>query len=906
MAGKRGQSRRLFLGGSAMVGLMPRLPSGAAAAPAALPGHVAGPFRLRLGATSQLLTGLEAEARPGFDFAAKGPADPQPGFYALGDIDLRWRQPGAPWQDASTAFDRRPVRPLPLRPGDLAAADLAPSLPDALPLRVERRWRVEGEALVLRVTIVNRAATAIELGGLGFALPFDNRLTGRDLNQAHHEASFTEAYMGLDAGHVQVAPLGGGGPVLLVLPEAGTPLENWAPIAAGPPEAPRLLEDRRPRSLTFEGFYRWLVASAGFAEQEWRGVEQWNPPSQIRLEPGARRRFGLRFVLAPGVRAIETRLRGEGRPLAVGLPGYVLPADCPADLFLAAPAAVAAMEISPADALTLTPLAAPAAPGWLRYRVTGHGFGRARLLLRYADGRRHAIHYFRTKAATDTVSDLGRFLFTRQWYDRADDGFGRSPSIMSYDRERDAIVTQDKRVWIAGLSDEGGAGSWLAAIMKQLIAPDPQQIAQFERFHVETIETRLQVPDGPLRDGVRKSLFFYDPAQADRYDPAIDWTSWSSWKRDAAQSVVRSFNYVHVTAAQWVLYRLARTHVGLVKAHDWRWYLARAARTALAMPRLAPEYAGFGQMEGDVFVALLADLRREQWHAEGDALEAAMRARAEHWRAEAYPFGSEMPWDSTGQEEVYAWMQHFGFADKAALTREVILAYDPLIPHWGYNGSARRYWDFLFAGKTARLERQLHHYGSTLNALPLFDSFRRAPEDVHLLRVAYGGLMGGLTNIDEQGFGACAFHAYPDMLRFDGYSGDYGMSFFGHAFATATYVIRHETFGWLAFGGTLEMRGGTIHVAPRDSARTRLFLAPQRLWLELEAGRFTRFDHDPASGAVRIGLAPATPHAPVARLRIETAPGGSGYRTERAYARDRGAMLIPLNSDETEAALILG
>ena len=30
---------------------------------------------------------------------------------------------------------------------------------------------------------------------------------------------------------------------------------------------------------------------------------------------------------------------------------------------------------------------------------------------------------------------------------------------------------------------------------------------------------------------------------------------------------------------------------------------------------------------------------------------------------------------------------------------------------WGYNGSARRYWDFIFAAKDRRLERQLRHGG---------------------------------------------------------------------------------------------------------------------------------------------------------------------------------------------------
>jgi hypothetical protein len=91
----------------------------------------------------------------------------------------------------------------------------------------------------------------------------------------------------------------------------------------------------------------------------------------------------------------------------------------------------------------------------------------------------------------------------------------------------------------------------------------------------------------------------------------------------------------------------------------------------------------------------------------------------------------------------------------------------PTIPSWGYNGNARRYWDFLYGGKYPRIERQIHHYGSTLNAVPLFDAYRQNPKDLHLLRVAYGGMMGGITNIDQEGFASAAFHAWPDMMRWD-------------------------------------------------------------------------------------------------------------------------------------------
>ena len=304
--------------------------------------------------------------------------------------------------------------------------------------------------------------------------------------------------------------------------------------------------------------------------------------------------------------------------------------------------------------------------------------------------------------------------------------------------------------------------------------------------------------------------------------------------------------------------------------HDWRWYLDHAALTASAMIREAPYYAQFGQMEGEIFIEILKDLQREGLTNEAHQLEQLMRRRAEHWRSLRYPFGSEMPWDSTGQPEVYAWLRYFGYESQAAATREVILGYDPTIPSWGYNGNARRYWDFLYGGKLKRIERQIHHYGSALNAVPLFDAFRANPRDLYLLRVAYGGLLGGITNIDEQGFGSAAFHAWPDQMRFDALSGDYGMGFFGHAYATASYLVHDATFGWLGFGGIVTETPQRIRIEPRDSGRSRIFIAPVGLWLTLAAGKIESVDYIPGNGEVELQLAPADAHTSTARLLIET------------------------------------
>ncbi len=859
-----------------------------------------GQFQLALRADTQTLARLSPVGEPTFDFTPGGREAERAGdgYVHVGDIHLRLRAPGGPWRDFSSAHQRKPIRPLPAGGAVLAAADITASLGADAPLRVERRWVSERGGLVLRFVLTNTSKAPIEVGGLGLPMVFDNIITDRSLEEAHAQASFVDPYIGRDAGYLQVTRLNGKGPALLVLPEKATPLEAYRPIqqAGGPGAKPGdIFTDRSKRAQTSEGFYDWTIASKAFAEQDWKGAGQpWNPPTSFTLAPGASRTIGVRLVTSPSIRAIEDTLSAHGRPVAVGVPGYVAPTDQTLSLFLKSPKPVARIESLPAGALTATPVKTGA--GWARYAVRASGWGRATLSITYADGQVQAIPYFITKPLDQVMADLGRFSTTRQWFDDPADPFKRGPSVMTYDRQADRIVTQDQRVWIAGLSDEGGAGSWVAAFSKQLDNPDAAEVAKLERMVDQTLVGRLQVADGPQAGAVRKSLFYYDPAALPSYyDPKLDWKTWASWSKKDSEDLGRSYNYPHVAIAHWVLYRLARNHQGLVKNHDWRWYLDHAQMTIVAMMRDAPYYAEFGQMEGDVFVDILKDLRREGLTAQADAVEVLMKTRADHWKTLPYPFGSEMAWDSTGQAEVYAWMRFFGHQPQADETREVILAYDPTIPSWGYNGNARRYWDFLYGGKVPRIERQIHHYGSTLNAVPLFDAYRANPADFHLLRVAYGGLMGGITNIDQDGFSSAAFHSAPDMMAWDAYSGDYGMGFFGHAYAAATYLVDHPTFGWLGFGGDVTQKaGGVVRIEPKDGARARLFVAPTGAWLTLEAGKIDAAEYRPATGELTLTLAAKDSTTPAARLIVETAtPGKRPYRPVGA-ALERGAYALPL------------
>jgi len=858
-------------------------------------------FSLKLVRSSQTVAALRPKGTADFDFT---PGDllverSQDGYYHLGDLDLRLRQAGSSeWKGYSTALARKAVTPLAATSGVLAAADLAPTLPEDIPLKVTRSWEIRNGALTLRFTLQNKTKQRVEIGALGIPMIFNNVLTDRSLEQAHAVCSFYDPYIGEDAGYLQVTRLNGHGPALLVIPDGQTPFEAYNPILDRRRNSPEtLFHDPTPRGITFEGFYDWMVHSKAYAENEWKSATPWNPATELTLAPGESKTYGVRFVTSDSIRDIEKTLAENGRPVAIGVPGYILPTDLEARLFLNYLQPVKNVSVEPAGAVTVR--AEGTSGAWKRYELQGRIWGRARLTLTYADGLVQTIQYFVTKPETQAVADMGHFLTTKQWFTDTADPFHRAPSIMSYDRDTNQIVMQDSRAWIAGLGDEGGSGSWLATIMKQLVEPNKEELDKFQQFVDGVLWGGLQYNEGEKKYGVRKSLFYYQPDQmpAGFYSPQLDWRSWTSWNKGQAEHVDRSFNYPHVVAAYWVLYRLARNNDGLVTNHPWEWYLNNAYETSLAMVRLAPGYAVFGQMEGDIFLKVLADLRREGMSAQADNLEAVMRRRADRWKTEAYPFGSEMPWDSTGQEEVYAWMKYFGYKEKADVTLNAILGYDPAIPHWGYNGSARRYWDFIFAGKYRRLERQLHHYGSSLNAIPLLSEYREHPEDLYLLRVGYGGTMGLLANIDQDGFLAPAFHGFPDMLKPDALSGDNGPSFFGHAFDTATYIVNDHELGWLAFGGNLNVNGATVAVTPLDSARSRVYIAPLGLWLTLDAGRFQKVELNAKTGAVRLGFAPEDNFAHLARLRVvqpAEIPGIRKYRPSTHLREEREAYVVPL------------
>ncbi|KAJ7608673.1 hypothetical protein FB45DRAFT_762954 [Roridomyces roridus] len=815
--------------------------------------------------------------------------------YHLGDITFRARKVGSTtWISGDSSAARKKLTPGAASGTTFASANLAPTLPTTSLLNITRRWVSDSNGIELLFDVTNSQTTAVEIGALGAPLEFNNIFTGRTAAQVNTICSLFDPYIGQDAGFVQVTPLLGTLPPLVVIPAAQSPLEGWRFLTENTDNTPFY------QSQTFEGLYEWQFHTLAYAQNEWANVTPWNAPTSAILQPGQTRTYGLRFRMSPSIQAIESTLQTNSRPVAVAVPGYVLPTDQQGKIFLNYPSAVQTITVSPAGALSWVTNTDAVTAGWVGYTITSKTWGRARLSVTYADGTLQTLHYYVTDGATKAISNLGNFLTNEQWFTSTTDPFKRAPSVISYDRSVNATVLNDPRAWIGGLSDEAGAGSWLAATMKQYVQPSAAEVTKLEQFINQTLYGSVQ----NLNYTVKHSVFFYQPALEPSYNypSSVFWGNWWSWNQASAFDPTRGYDYVHVAAAYWALYRVARNYPALVTTHTWQWYINQAVNTVKALMSPSIGYNTDGLMGETVFRFLLDDLTREGLTTNATFVQAQMKTRWTGWSKQRYPFGSEMAWDSTGQEGVYLWSKFFNDTTTAANALNSIIAYQPLIPHWGYNGNARRYWDNIYGGKLQRYERQIHHYGSGLNALPLISEFETSPTNNFLLRVGYAGSTGPLSNIDQGGFASASFHSFADTLAWDAYSGDYGPNFSGMSMGMGTTIINHPDFGWQAFGGIVTSKSPSVAVQVKDPVRRRVFIAPIAALLSLDAGAFSTVTFTPGTNTVVVTITPVpdgsvnAASAPNARLVVSqtVAAGGVGVlKPTTTNTVDAGAFVVP-------------
>ena len=249
---------------------------------------------------------------------------------------------------------------------------------------------------------------------------------------------------------------------------------------------------------------------------------------------------------------------------------------------------------------------------------------------------RMSVHLFIAEPAQSLVSKHGKHGAQRAWVaSGTDDPWHRDGAFFGWDANADLpvtqvrrsphispdlphispilhpdlAVTQERRVYMSGLSDEAGAGAGLAMAVKQVGAPDADEISKLEEYVNSTLyqgghADRGQFIQSSADHSVRLSQLYWTDQMNDASSavgravtaaaPGLArvcrscWPkscSWMDcWSESHSLETWRAYNYPHVTSVYWSLYRVARwASPPLTKRADWTWYLTRAHRTAMAL-----------------------------------------------------------------------------------------------------------------------------------------------------------------------------------------------------------------------------------------------------------------------------------------------------------------------------------
>jgi hypothetical protein len=149
------------------------------------------------------------------------------------------------------------------------------------------------------------------------------------------------------------------------------------------------------------------------------------------------------------------------------------------------------------------------------------------------------------------------------------------------------------------------------------------------------------------------------------------------------------------------------------------------------------------------------------------------------------------------------------------------------------------------------------------------------------------------------GFASASFHSWPDTLKWDGYSGDYGPNFVGLVLGTGTYVVQDNVVGLVAYGGVLTSSETLVSVQTADPVRRRVFIGPLGVLITVDAGIINSFSYVPSTGVITIILSQLSgvPVAANAVLWVESTTGTRNYSvTTPDITEARLGWQIPLSS----------
>ena len=712
-----------------------------------------------------------------------------------------------------------------------------------MPQRMETRYTLDGERLLMDITIESVMKWAFTIGDLSISLPV-RRPGGSNPEQIFEQSFITHSYISGNGSFLYFTRPSGNPPFLMLIPARGTHLEYsegsdyfiHSFLSGNSVESGTWRQDHTTREVGAAGTDNSTLRY-GFII---RWADSWDHMRDILFEEGL---FDIRVV-----------------------PGMSLPSDLTAKFSVHTKNRIDSITAEFPRQTDIKYLG-ETRPDHHIYEVSFDKLGENMLTIHYGEGEKTYLEFFSTEPLETLIKKRASFIVNSQQH--RDTSLWYNGLFSVYDMKNGILRSPDDTDgfdfwWGYVLTCDDPAlckAPYLAA--KNVYFPVDNEIEAVEYYLENFVWDKLQRTD---KDDPYPYGIYGVPNWKVARD--IDARAGIRSRQLDRMQVWRSYDYPHIFMLYYHMYQVATMYPEKVHYLDADQYLERAFMTARAFFLYPYEIWGeyykayeIGCYNELLIEDIIAALEENGRQSDADWLRAEYEKKVKFFIYDnPYPYSSEYSFDRTAFESSHAFAR-YGAWNK--MKPDTNLWYDKTRKLWYSHPvvSTNDALDFmqrqLYAGLTVRgwLETKYYQLGADgsmsymakMGGWSILDYGKWfAPDPSPWLQLGYASYLSSWslmnTGTPESGYGFWAPGKKNDgAMGWAFMSSKHGRAWIrkeydrgawmydgeadlgnGAAIRIAETVLTNDPlFGWIAYGGTIKSGSREYTVVPRDGLRTR-------------------------------------------------------------------------------------
>jgi hypothetical protein len=708
---------------------------------------------------------------------------------------------------------------------------------------------VNDKSIEWSLNFTNTTSQSVTIGDLALPLPMNTSFSTPSSSAMKH--SFISGY----GSYVFWMRPDSVGPCLLMTPDDNTKLEFW--------------DNRAGYETYIHSYVAGTNAAAQYPAVTTQGDRWRQPNTSLTLAPGGSQSYGVKFQWATNYDAIRQTLVNEGKVDVHVVPGMTVPTNLFAQIALQTTQTVSsvAAEFPGQTQLQFLGTTNVSTNTYQLYQVQFARLGENKLTITYGNNRTMYLEFFVTEPLETLVKKRAAYLvqnqiITNQWYTGLFCDVNMNDGQLITPDNHDTLSNSFQVYEIA--SDDAGESRPAYLAEKEAVFPMQSEVTALD-FYISSFVW------GGLQRTTNETSSYAIYGVPD----------WHNLRTANSLSIGRGYDYPHIIAMYYGMYRVAKYHPEVTTALAATNYLQRAWGTAMAMWSYGGGQATqIGLMNEVVIPGVLSALDAEGMSTQAASLRTKWETKVGYYiSGNANLFGSEYSFDATGFESQQAYakyaLQHAGSSVAMGSTN---------IPYFLSKANA-----FMQTQITANifdrgwLEAAYYYYGSDYRSA-MGDNFvvtymaqmggwglldyalNYATNPTDYLRLGYGSYLNGWSTMNtgtpdsNYGFwypgaqydGGCGGGYEPSPYNLTWlnnqpmhrgawyYSAEENLGFCGAIRSAATILADDPIFGRFCYGG-MWTNGVDIQITPLDGVRQRFhaMIGAGTLHLILDSDHFT-------------------------------------------------------------------